>query len=188
MSSFQYHMVVGPSSVKTWWLKSNFDEDEARLYRSFALSAVPHVNGDSMYVKAARSDLPLACEQHQKQQDRVHRLRGDGDSSRDLLRQPTQSAQKTNWRPALYPAQEAENRVAPLAPNAPPPGLQAPGWSTGSLPVAKALLAELDRHRRPPLQSQRERAVPKGLREQVPCHHPLNWGQKYRTARLPLSL
>lgn len=56
MSSFQCPMIVGVGLGKTRGLNSNFDEDAARLYRLFALSAAPHVNGDSMYVKAAGSD------------------------------------------------------------------------------------------------------------------------------------
>lgn len=57
MSGFQYHTAVWPDLGNTWGLNNNFDEGAARLYMSFAHSAVPHVNGDSMYAKAARPDL-----------------------------------------------------------------------------------------------------------------------------------
>lgn len=54
---FPNPMFAGPGLGQTWGLNNNFDEGAARLYSSFALSAVPYANDDSMYVTAARSDL-----------------------------------------------------------------------------------------------------------------------------------
>lgn len=90
-------------------------------------------------VREGSSIRSLACRRHQEHKYCMCRLRGDCDTSRDLLRRSAQPLDMECFGPQLITQHKKRRRESRRwRRKAPPADLKIPGWSVGSQPVAKA--------------------------------------------------